>query len=84
MNYLLMVLGAFICFVIAVFGGSQIVGSIEHIRKRPILSTIITITIWAAVLTGCVLAILKWFAAYKTVFLIAMGVGILMSCRHQE
>lgn len=71
-------------FVVGVFGGSQIVGSIEYAKIRPPIATAITIILWSVILIAAIFVVINWFSDSKLPLLVGLGIGCVLSIRHQE
>lgn len=78
MTILLCILVGVLAFVVSVFGFSQIIGSLQNIKKRGSFATIVTILIWAVILFLGWWLMQRFAPAYAIVYYIATGIGFVM------
>ena len=60
-------------------GFSQIVGCIKFPKKFPVVSTLLTILIWIAILGFAFFAIVNWLGEYNVALYIGYGVSFILS-----
>ena len=67
-----------IAFAIGTFGFAQIIGSLQNLKTRSPLASVLTIVIWLAILVGSYF-LMKWLVpSYSTVYYIAMGLSFVL------
>ena len=84
MNTVIGLVLGFISFFVGVFGFSQIIGSIQHIKTRKVSHTIITIVLWTVILMGYYFGFNNFFSSFMRFFYGGFIISFLASLRNQE
>lgn len=84
MQFVFLMIGVFVLWFLGLFGGSQIVGSIQYRKERSPGMTATTILIWSVLLCVAGLAVYFWFFEDRIVLWIALGFGCVLSIRSQK
>lgn len=79
MQWLWNTLVGIITFIVSIFGGCQIIGSIRARHTRPIRLTAFTIILWLILLIAFSVIIHLWFYEFKTAYYIATVIGFILS-----
>ena len=79
MNMIGQILAFFICYIIGVFGFTQIVGSLQNIKNRGIPMTLFTISVWTIIVGLTVFIIYSKFNNCMVPCVIAMIISFLQT-----
>lgn len=67
-----------VTWFVGVFGWAQIIGSLQNIKQRGLGMTLVTVTIWCAIMGAIAWASLYFFGSQKIALYIGYGVSFLM------
>lgn len=77
MSFIMLCLVGFASYVIGVFGFSQIIGSLQSVRRRGAFFTIYTITLWVIILVLVYICVRNFFYRQRFGYYIAMVISFI-------
>lgn len=81
MKFLIFAAVFFVAYFVGAFGFCQIIGTLKYFKRFSLVSALLIIIIWSAILSALAFAVLLWFDKYLIALYVGYGISFILSFR---